>query len=161
MNKKILRLILIGVLFIIIVANFILLDNNKYNLVNKSNKNKLDKSQIQENIDDKEIDTKSNFPYGEDGLLIEGNEETEFNTKYAKNYFRVAFQNNGENDVSIWITSPTNPNQYYKLEIPASSYNDVYFAAVDPNSYLLDITGDRGGECIGILGVEIRNTSFE
>lgn len=161
MNKKILRQILIGVLLIIIVAIFILFDNSKYKLNNESNENKIDKSQIWENIDDKEIDPKSNFPYGEDGLLIEGNEEVEFNTKYEKNYFRVAFENTGNNDVSIWITSPTNPNQYYKLEIPAYSYNDFYFGGVAANSYLLDITGDRGGECIGILGVEIRNTSFE
>ena len=161
MNKKILGQIVTGVLLIIIVAIFILVNNSKYNLNNESDEKKLDKSQIQENIYDKEVDPKSNLPYGEDGLLIEGNKETEFNTKYEKNYFTVAFQNNGENDVSIWITSPTNPNQYYKLEIPASSYNDVYFSEIDPNSYLLDITGDRGGECIGILGVEIRNTPFE
>ncbi len=100
-------------------------------------------------------------PYGEDGLEIEENTELGFATGYTRNYFRVAFTNTGNNQVSIWITSPTNPDQYYKLEIPAYSSKDIYFGGVAPNAYLLDITGDRGGECKGLLNVENRNVPFK
>lgn len=98
------------------------------------------------------------YPYR--NYSIYDNTELEFSTRYTKNYFRVAFENTGNNDVTIWITSPTNPNQYYKLEIPAYSYNDVYFGGVAANSYLLDITGDRGGECVGKLSVRVSDNSF-
>ncbi|MEW8973136.1 MAG: hypothetical protein AB2375_03005 [Tissierellaceae bacterium] len=160
MKKKTIGLILPAVLVLFMIVTLISKVNSEKGLSNEDNEYEVNNLGVAENINEN-IDLKSDFPYGEEGLEIVENTELKFTTDYNKNYFRVAFENTGNNQVSIWITSPTNSKQYYKLEIPAYSYEDVYFGGVAANIYLLDITGDRGGECKGILNVEIMNIPFE
>ena len=116
---------------------------------------------LEDMVDDMEheiVPFATRYPYRNDP--INGNTELPFSTIYTRNYFRVAFTNTGNNDVTIWITSPSDPKQKYKLEIPAYEYNDVYFGNVRANDYLLDITGDRGGQCKGELTVRVSDTAF-
>ncbi len=161
MNKKTLGLILLGVLIIIVIAISILNGNSENDLSNKNNEHEIDNSKLEEDIINEYIDPESDYPFGNDGNEIDGRDELDFTTKYARNYFRISFKNTGNDDVTVNIQSARDSRQNYDLEITAGEDNDVYFGNLRPDRYLLDITGYRGGQCKGILNVEIRNTPFE
>ncbi|MGN9164916.1 hypothetical protein ACTNDY_06465 [Tissierellaceae bacterium HCP3S3_D8] len=135
--------------------------NSENNLSNKNNEHEIDNSKLEEDVIIEYIDPESNLPYGEDGIEIKSREELSFETRYTRNYFKVAFKNTGNNDVTVNIQSARDSRQDYDLEIPAGEDNDVYFGNLPPDRYFLDITGYRGGQCKGIVNVEISNTPFE
>lgn len=169
MNKKTLGLILLGVLVIIVIASSILNGNSENALSNKNNEHEIDNSELEKYIvviESIDPETKlpypdSDLPYGEDGIEIEHIVELGFRTIYRKNYFRVSFENTGDNEVTVNIQGTRNPKQNYDLDVPAGEDNDVCFGNVSPDHYFLDITGYRGGQCKGTVNVEIRNTPFE
>jgi hypothetical protein len=161
LNKKTLGLILLGVLAIIVIASSILNGNSENALSNKNNEHEIDNSEPEEDIIFEHIDPESKLPYGEDGIEIKRRVELDFETEYTRNYFRVSFENTGDNEVTVNIQGTRNPKQNYDLDVPAGEDNDVCFGNVSPDHYFLDITGYRGGQCKGTVNVEIRNTPFE